>query len=467
MTPDLDVAVVGAGAAGLAVAYALQKAGRSVQVFEAADRVGGRMRTLRHDGYVIDEGAEMIATHGYPATWRLIRELGVPDAEVPRVKSPLAMWRDGRAHPHVGRPLGLLTGAGLSMRARMDLLRFNAWVARRARAFDPDHPESTPLGDMSVAELAGRYRRELRDYLFEPLIGGFFGWQADRSAAAPLVSLLLATRSTRDWRTYREGMDTLARRLAERVKVTTGSPVQEVTAAPGSARVTIGGASLTARSVVLGVPAPVALDLYPNAPEDERRFLEACTFTPRLRVSCALDRPITFPGSRSAYVVLVPEVENPLLSAVFVDNNKVPGRAPEGRGLVSMLASPAATRELLEAPDEEIVSAVTGEGEHFLPGLRRATHAHFVHRFRHGLPEATPAALRLRSDFLRRPARSVDYAGDWLMLCPNSEAAIRSADLAAWRIMAHTARAARIATLVDRPRAIAERPPPEALQEPA
>ncbi|MGH3990166.1 MAG: FAD-dependent oxidoreductase, partial [Pseudonocardiaceae bacterium] len=52
MSPDLDVAVVGGGIAGLSVAYALQLAGRSVQVFEAADGVGGRMRTLRHDGYL-------------------------------------------------------------------------------------------------------------------------------------------------------------------------------------------------------------------------------------------------------------------------------------------------------------------------------------------------------------------------------------------------------------------------------
>ncbi|MGH3997116.1 MAG: FAD-dependent oxidoreductase, partial [Pseudonocardiaceae bacterium] len=110
MTPDLDVAVVGGGIAGLSVAYALQLAGRSVQVFEAADAVGGRMRTLRHDGYLIDTGAEMIATHGYPATWRLIRELGVPAVDLPRVADPAAMWRGDRAHPHVGRPLGLLTG---------------------------------------------------------------------------------------------------------------------------------------------------------------------------------------------------------------------------------------------------------------------------------------------------------------------------------------------------------------------
>ncbi len=442
MSPDLDVAVVGAGAAGLATAYALRQAGRSVQVFEAADEVGGRMRTLRHDGYVINTGAEMIAPNGYPATWRLIREMGMGPADVPRLTHSVSMWRGDRVHLHVGRPLGLLTGAGLSLRARLDLLRLNTGIAIRSRAFDTDHPERTPLGETTVAQLAGRYHSELRDYLFQPLVGGFLGWQADRSAVAALVSMFLASRSTANWRTYRDGMDTLARRLAERVSVTTGCQVQAVTSAPGAAHIVAGGSALTARSVVLCVPAPVALDLYANVPEDERRYLGACTYGPMLKVSCALDRPLTFRGGRCAYAVLVPDVENPLLSVVAVDHDQVSNRQPRGHSVVCMITSPQGTKELLGALDDEVVRRVSEQGEQLLPGLRQATRISFVHRFRHGMPEVTPAALRLRSEFLRRPLRSVDYAGDWLTL-PNSEGAIRSADLATWRVMAHTGHAAR------------------------
>ena len=49
----------------------------------------------------------------------------------------------------------------------------------------------------------------------------------------------------------------------------------------------------------------------------------------------------------------------------------------------------------------------------------------------------TPASLRGRTAFLRRPVRAVEYAGDWLMGAPNSEGAFRSADLALARISAH------------------------------
>lgn len=437
MSPDIDVAVVGGGASGLAVAGALQQAGRSVQVLEAADRVGGRMRTLRRDGYLIDEGAEMIATHGYDATWRLIRQAGLADADLPRVAAPLALWRDGAVHPNVGRPLGLVTGAGLSLRARLDLLRFNVSTAARARAFDGDHPETTPLGDITVAELAARYRRELTDYVFQPLVGGLFGWQAQHSAAAPLVSLLAETKSTANWRTYRDGMDTLPRRLADTVPVTTGFAVDEVTSDPHGARLVNATDTLTARSVVLCVPAPVAAQLHADAPQDAHAYLQACSYTPMLRVSFMLRQPVSVEGAAGAYVVLIPAVEEPLLAGFTLDHNKAPGRVPAGRGLVTVLTRPPATRQLLDLPDQEVVRRISQQAERYLPGLGEATHTHVVHRFRHGLPEATPAALRLRSEFLRRPTRAVEYAGDWVMLRPASEGAFRSAELAAARVQGH------------------------------
>ncbi|MFI8993448.1 protoporphyrinogen/coproporphyrinogen oxidase [Streptomyces sp. NPDC053542] len=437
MTTDLDVAVVGAGAAGLAVAHALRKAGRGVQVLESSDAVGGRMRTLRQDGYLIDEGAEMLAPRGYGATWRLIRETGLTPAEVPRVPQSIATWRDGRVRPDTGRARGLLTGGGLSLRGRLNLLRFQADTARRRKEYDPDHPEHTPLGTSTVAQLADRYGNDLVDSLFQPLASGFCGWDANRSAAGPFVAHLLATGSTAAWRTYRDGMDTLTRRLAERLDVVTGLRVDQVTRYPGGARLECGAATLTARSVVLCIPAPVAGRLYPDAPEDERDYLHASTYTPMLKVSCALDRPLWLRSRRPVYALIIPAVHDSVLNGITLDHVKHPGRVPPGAGLVSLVATPEVTRELLDAPDDQVISRLLKRGEHYLPGLGEALRTARVHRFRHGLPEATPRALRLRTPFLRRPARAVEYAGDWLMQRPSSEGAFRSAEWAVDRVLDH------------------------------
>jgi monoamine oxidase len=92
-----DVAVVGAGAAGLAAADALRRAGLGVVVLEARDRIGGRVLTHR-DARVpvpIELGAEFV--HGEaPETTRLLRQAGQAVLDLGG-----ASWerKGGRLHP--------------------------------------------------------------------------------------------------------------------------------------------------------------------------------------------------------------------------------------------------------------------------------------------------------------------------------------------------------------------------------
>lgn len=75
VSADLDVIVIGAGAAGLAALAELQKAGQRAVCLEARDRIGGRIYTV-HDplsAIPIELGAEFI--HGRPPEiWNLVRD---------------------------------------------------------------------------------------------------------------------------------------------------------------------------------------------------------------------------------------------------------------------------------------------------------------------------------------------------------------------------------------------------------
>ena len=66
-----DVVVVGAGLAGLRCARVLAGAGRDVVVLEADDRVGGRIRTDRIDGFLVDRGFQLL-NPAYPAVRRWV-----------------------------------------------------------------------------------------------------------------------------------------------------------------------------------------------------------------------------------------------------------------------------------------------------------------------------------------------------------------------------------------------------------
>src|SRR6478736_4492194 len=73
-----NIIIIGAGAAGLMAARTLSKKGKSVNVIEARDRIGGRIHTINGEGFSqpVETGAEFM--HGeLPITMKLMKEAGV------------------------------------------------------------------------------------------------------------------------------------------------------------------------------------------------------------------------------------------------------------------------------------------------------------------------------------------------------------------------------------------------------
>jgi monoamine oxidase len=94
MANDMDVIIIGAGAAGLAAAAELGRSGLSVSILEARDRIGGRIFTLRDTALnvPIELGAEFI--HGLaPEIWLPLQERNVTPTEVEG-----GLWCANHAH---------------------------------------------------------------------------------------------------------------------------------------------------------------------------------------------------------------------------------------------------------------------------------------------------------------------------------------------------------------------------------
>ena len=71
MSKQVEVAIIGAGLAGLACAIELQKNKIDFQIFEASDGVGGRVRSDVIDGFILDRGFQLY-NPSYPEGKRLL-----------------------------------------------------------------------------------------------------------------------------------------------------------------------------------------------------------------------------------------------------------------------------------------------------------------------------------------------------------------------------------------------------------
>lgn len=98
---NMDVIVVGAGAAGLGAAYALHRVGLRVAVIEARARIGGRVLTDRDSMDIpVELGAELV--HGderHNALWSVLRDRGIGTAALRAQHArlnPTAPWLDAQ-----------------------------------------------------------------------------------------------------------------------------------------------------------------------------------------------------------------------------------------------------------------------------------------------------------------------------------------------------------------------------------
>ncbi|MBC7487068.1 MAG: FAD-dependent oxidoreductase [Cytophagaceae bacterium] len=74
----VDVIIIGAGASGLSAARELSRKGKKVMIVEARDRIGGRIYSMKGEGFDvrIEGGAEFV--HGnLPLTLQLLQEYGI------------------------------------------------------------------------------------------------------------------------------------------------------------------------------------------------------------------------------------------------------------------------------------------------------------------------------------------------------------------------------------------------------
>jgi squalene-associated FAD-dependent desaturase len=181
-----EIAVVGAGWAGLAAAVEATRAGARVTVFDMAPVAGGRARDVVSHGTVLDNG-QHICIGAYVETLRLLSLVGVDPGDA-FARVPLTLvdaaglglrMREGAAMPAF--VLAVLQRRGWSWRERLALLRLAARWRRSGFRCAP--------GD-TVANLAAALPERVRRDFVEPLCVAALNTPAENASGTVFLRLL-------------------------------------------------------------------------------------------------------------------------------------------------------------------------------------------------------------------------------------------------------------------------------------
>jgi glycine/D-amino acid oxidase-like deaminating enzyme len=317
----VDVAIVGAGMAGLCAAWELSRAGLQVALLEAADRPGGRVSTDLVDGFRLDRGFQLI-NPSYPQLCRLDRA-GALDLDRLQLQSFDAGVRValGGHHAVLADPRRSPRDLLSSIRAPgspAEKARFVAWALRSA-ALKParllqgrDEPWGAALDRLGVDG-------QLRTAVLDPFLAGVLG-EDQGTSSAHFVSLLIkafvrGTPGVPAW-----GMQALPAQLAEALPAGTLHTGVQVESVAGSA-VHTSHATMTARAVLIAAD-PVSAARLAGLDRPEMNALTTFWYAAE-QSPCA--RPILHVDGLGRG----PVVNTAVLSAA------APAYSPDGRALIA------------------------------------------------------------------------------------------------------------------------------------
>ena len=438
-------AVVGGGISGLAAAWRLVQRDPSatVIVFEASERLGGKLHSVQADGFLMEAGPDAFLS-AKPRGIGLARELGLE----PQFQSPdpatrgSFVLRRGKLHPLPEGLTGLIP-TRLEPMAQTSLI---SPLGKVRMALDFAIPARQDDADESLhAFLSRRLGREPFENLIEPLMAGIYAGdakqlsveatfpqlrRAEREHGGVIKGVIAARRQAEAAKTaapdataplpaftsFTTGTETLIRALETRLQaagagIRRSSPVTAVRPAAsdgGRQRWRVIAGDGMAETVVDGVifaspawataPILATLDADAGAALGEIPHVSTALIMLGFPLSQLPD-----PRRLHGHGYVVPRTEGRAIMAMSWLSSKWRNRAPAGMALLRGFAGRAGQEAVYARSDDELILAMRNEVRDVLGFTVDPVLTH-VYRYENAMPQYTLGHL----DRVRRVDAGID-----------------------------------------------------------
>ena len=443
---DADVVVVGAGLAGLNAARQLERAGASVLVLEARDRVGGRTCSQRIGGATFDVGGQWIGP-GQERLAALTAETGVHTFPTfDRGRKILDLY--GKRSEYESAIPSLSAPALLQMQAAL------TWLERERKRVPPGDPTRAPNAARYSRETLDTFRRrmvklESVNGLMDVAVRVIFGAEPDEigllyflaylNAGGGLLRLAEIHQGAQQDR-FVEGAQSVSKRLAASLEaeVQLERPVTRIEQRAGGVTLTCrNGDTVRARRVVVAIPPALAgrIDYDPLLPARRDQLTQRFPMGSTVKLLCRYPEAFWRDRGYSGEVV---STGGPL-SVVF-DNTSHDGAVPMLLGFVVARhartwseRSPASRRRLVESE----LARFFGDDARGMSEMVEQDWS--TEAFSRGCPVGVlgPGSFATVGDAIRAPVGAIHWAGtetatEWMGYM---EGALQSGERAAAEIL--------------------------------
>jgi len=380
MGSNADVLIIGGGLAGLCCALRLHQSGISSQILEASDGVGGRVRTDKVEGFLLDRGFQVLLT-AYPEARRVLDYDALnlrpfyPGALI-RYKKRFYRFADPWHHPIDGL-LGIFTPVG-SFTDKLRVRKLRSHVLTGSLSDLYNRPETTTL--QALRNLG--FSENMIDSFFKPFIGGVF-FDPTLGVSSRMFEFGFRMFSMGDTALPSGGMGAIPEQAAARLPAGSVRTEARVESIQEDGVILKSGEKMKAHAVVVATEGPEAARLHGDQERPASRSVTCVYF--------AADEP-PFSGP---LLVLNGEGKG-LINSLCFPSSVAPNYAPKGKSLVSVTIIGNPSQD-----DQQLESAVRAElKEWFGPSVKGWRYLR-IYRIPHALPMQVPPV----SDPALRPAQ--------------------------------------------------------------
>jgi oxygen-dependent protoporphyrinogen oxidase len=369
------VAVLGAGISGLTAAFALQRAGHHVEVFEAGNHPGGVMRTHREDGWLVEQGPNTVMMRSTKIK-ELITQLNLGEEwlEAKDTAKKRFIVKDGKPEPLPGSLMEAIQTPLFSWSAKLGILG------------EPFRSKWQGPTEESLAHFVERrLGQEFLDYAINPFVAGVYAgdpaqlsvkhafskmYDLEQNYGSLIGGAILGAKERKNrpdrpedgvkMFSFEHGLDTLPKKLADRLgdQLHLQHLVKRVESHPEGYRITTAHDAQTETHTfdrVISTIPPHRIQEVEWQLEHADLFpvLNEITFPPVTSLSLGFRREaVAHP--LDGFGMLVPEKEPfKILGALFV-SSIFEHRAPEGHVLITVFMGGARYPSLAQEPEAQI-----------------------------------------------------------------------------------------------------------------